>query len=244
MAKIKTSIKKVPIVPPILSLAGRDSDDIVSQGLLAEYRFDELSGQILYDHSGNNNNGQLGSNAGTDSNDPTPRGNGFTFDGNDYISLPYLLNPANGITIGVVAKATLGSSSQQILISQKDGTYTGKSLIYINDQASDAIGFNNSGGSTPTTFFVSNNTVFHAALSIATSYQFLINGNIVKSGDAIMAAGDGTFLIGVAKTGTGSFFSGTMYYLYVYNRPISYSEYLINDCVIKNDLIRRGVPVW
>ncbi len=40
-------------------------------GLVGYWQFDEGSGQIAYDASGNGNNGQLGSTSGVDSNDPT-----------------------------------------------------------------------------------------------------------------------------------------------------------------------------
>jgi hypothetical protein len=44
---------------------------IVSDGLIAEWRFDQGAGQTLVDASGNGHHGQLGSTAGADVNDPT-----------------------------------------------------------------------------------------------------------------------------------------------------------------------------
>jgi hypothetical protein len=43
---------------------------IVAAGLLAEWRFDDGAGQTLTDYSGNGHDGQLGSTAGSDTNDP------------------------------------------------------------------------------------------------------------------------------------------------------------------------------
>jgi hypothetical protein len=53
----------------------------------------EGSGQLVRDWSGNRNNGQLGSTAGADANDPTwirgvLLGSALRFDGNDYVRIP------------------------------------------------------------------------------------------------------------------------------------------------------------
>jgi type II secretory pathway pseudopilin PulG len=70
------------------------SDDEIAQlagtraGLMGQWKFDEGSGQIATDSSGNSNDGQLGSSAGPDASDPTwttdpLMGSVLSFDGSD-----------------------------------------------------------------------------------------------------------------------------------------------------------------
>ncbi len=53
------------------------------------YKFDEGSGQVLTDYSGNGNHGQLGTIAGADTNDPTWEGGGLYFGEDDICLAPY-----------------------------------------------------------------------------------------------------------------------------------------------------------
>ena len=50
--------------------------------------FDDGSGQVLTDTSGNGNHGQLGATSGVDATDPTWVTEGLSFDGGDYITIP------------------------------------------------------------------------------------------------------------------------------------------------------------
>ena len=75
---------------------------IVQPGLVAEYRFEEGTSQVLYDYRGKNN-GQLGSTTGGDTNDPTRIANGLTFATDDYVKLPYVINVEQNFTIFIVA---------------------------------------------------------------------------------------------------------------------------------------------
>jgi hypothetical protein len=78
------SSPSTPVVSA-LALAASSELGLVRSGLVAEYRFNEGSGQILYDYSGNNNHGTLGSTTGADTNDPTYTGQGASFETDDYI---------------------------------------------------------------------------------------------------------------------------------------------------------------
>lgn len=90
---------------------------IVTRGLVAQYTFDEGSGQVLTDRSGNGNHGQLGlnANAGGDTNDPTWGATGLTFAGDDYVLLPSMpaLKPSSMVFVfqtGASAAAVLSAS--------------------------------------------------------------------------------------------------------------------------------------
>lgn len=84
---------------------------LVKRGLIAEYRFDDGSGQILHDYSGNGFNGQLGSTTGVDTNDPTWNGQGLSFTTDDYVKLPYMINAEQDFTIYLVANVPASAPS-------------------------------------------------------------------------------------------------------------------------------------
>lgn len=68
-------------VPALLS-----QPRIVTRDLVAQYTFDEGSGQVLKDRSGKGNNGRLGSTSGADANDPAWGAQRLTFAADDYVS--------------------------------------------------------------------------------------------------------------------------------------------------------------
>jgi glucan-binding YG repeat protein len=78
-----------PSAPAVsaLALAASTELGLVRSGLVAEYRFNEGSGQVLHDYSGNNNHGTLGSTTGADTNDPAWTPAGSSYDGvDDYVT--------------------------------------------------------------------------------------------------------------------------------------------------------------
>ena len=65
--------------------ARHDAAAIVQDGRVAEWRFDEGSGQVLTDYTGNGHNGRLGSTTGADAADPAWTARGLSFDGGDFV---------------------------------------------------------------------------------------------------------------------------------------------------------------
>jgi hypothetical protein len=95
---------------PILQRLLLSNIGIVRNGLVAEYRLDEGSGQVLRDYSGNGNDGQLGVVPVPDTNDPTWTGQGLSFSTDDYVKLPYIMiNAEQDFTIYLVAN--IGASN-------------------------------------------------------------------------------------------------------------------------------------
>lgn len=110
--------------------------DIVRDGLILEWRFDDGSGQVLTDYSGNDLHGQLGSGTGSDTNDPawvSPRGLAFT--SNDYVRLASLptLNPP--FSAQVVSRRT-GSVARMTRLHLRNGTST--RIILQSEASTDA----------------------------------------------------------------------------------------------------------
>lgn len=88
----------------------------IRNGLVAEYLFDEGSGQVLYDYSGNDNHGQLGSTPEADTNDPLWTPQGLQFDGvDDYVSLG----------TRVALPGTSGLTVHAVVCSYQDVSYSG-----------------------------------------------------------------------------------------------------------------------
>lgn len=61
---------------------------LVTTGLVADYKFDQGSGQQLTDYTANAYHGTLGSTAGADTNDPAWSSLGLTFAIDDYVRIP------------------------------------------------------------------------------------------------------------------------------------------------------------
>jgi hypothetical protein len=100
---------------------------------VAEWRFDDGSGQVLTDYVGGFH-GRLGSTTGADADDPTWTAQGLNFGGNDYVSLPSL--PAvYGIDVVFKPASPLTTSSdrQDFLSNIND------SGVYFIHEPADAI---------------------------------------------------------------------------------------------------------
>jgi chitodextrinase len=91
---------------------------IVTAGLLAEWRFDDGAGQVLTDHSGNGNSGQLGSTTGADAADPTWTAQGLSFDGGDFVDCGTVgISGTQARTLIYVGKSS-GTGSTQLMSAQ------------------------------------------------------------------------------------------------------------------------------
>jgi hypothetical protein len=82
---------------------------VVQAGLVAEWRFDNGSGQVLTDYAGGHH-GQLGSTTGSDANDPTWTLQGLSFDGsNDYVYTTDWEFPSPAFHLDIVGRFNLVS---------------------------------------------------------------------------------------------------------------------------------------
>ena len=108
---------------------------ILGDDLLAWFRFDEGSGQVLTDYSLNGNDGELGSTSGSDANDPAWVHDGLDFATDDYVTAPNILSPsATSFTVLAAVNVTAASIVRGI-IGQEDGTGTGAQWLYIESTA-------------------------------------------------------------------------------------------------------------
>jgi len=94
---------------------------LVMSGLVAEYRFDDGSGQVLTDYSGNDFHGELGSASGVDANDPTWDAEGLVFGANDGASIPSLSAASGDWTIQIAYNPADVSGANKYLMDFQTG---------------------------------------------------------------------------------------------------------------------------
>ena len=105
-------------------------------GPVAEWNFDEGSGQTAYDESFNNNDGTLGATSAVEASDPTwvegKYGGALSFDGGDYVDLGYGKFDYEVLTVCVWFKATDAISSGDWRIVQSGSENTNKWMLSLD----------------------------------------------------------------------------------------------------------------
>lgn len=104
-------------------------------GASAIYLFDEGSGQVLTDYSGNNRNGTLGSTPGADTNDPAWQTYGLSFATDDYATLPGLnaaLAGKTACTVFCVARSTAIPTTYGGIVAQTTSTLSDRTFVMLD----------------------------------------------------------------------------------------------------------------
>lgn len=183
-------------------------------GLEAYYRFDQASGAEVidvtsFDHDGTISGGPewLASDA---FGNITPPGNALNFDGSDdYVALPVALNPATvgGFTVESWFKADSLNESK-VILSQQDGTGTGRSWLYYNTSTG-TLGANLNGTFLDSTVTPSVGVWYHIAMvhdgSVLSLY---LNGELKASETWSVESADGNFILGANKLLASNFWDG------------------------------------
>lgn len=123
--------------------AMRRATKCLAPGASAIYLFNEGSGQVLTDYSGNGNDGTLGANSGSSTDDPAFGSTGLTFDGGDFVEIPhapFASTFAAGFTIQMVLYPGGATSKALFTLGQDKGFSLyhnqSKALLYAPDGAS------------------------------------------------------------------------------------------------------------
>jgi hypothetical protein len=241
-----------PSAPTVSATALNTSTELglVRSGLVAEYRFNEGSGQILYDYSGNNNHGTLGSTTGADTNDPTYAGGGASFTTDDYIVGPTTLKYSS-FTFQIAINNAGGDAYQAIIADSTGTTATGKAGYFLrktdtskryqfriydaagNEQNSGITGLTNGTWGLLTGTF--DGTTIKSFLGATLADSVACTG-ITQSSQALY--------IGRYSYTTAGYFGGSIAYLAIYNRALTQAEITQNYNYLKSYLLReRGIAL-
>lgn len=215
---------------------------ILTSGLVAHYRLDEGSGQVINDHAGTNH-GQLGSTSGVDAVDPAWQAFGLEYTLGDYFTIPHFLSPTDGDFSIQIACRVNSSAAQQILLAQQDGVGTGRTWIGI-DSSERFTSFLGGVTSTHTTT-MSDETehmgsmVYSGGANVAL-YQDL--GVVQNFTPRTAENATGQLILGAAKDlGTG--WTRNIYYALIYNRALAAWEVAHNYSAIKAVLAGRSITL-
>ncbi|HRW05312.1 MAG TPA: hypothetical protein P5121_09475 [Caldilineaceae bacterium] len=201
----------------------------VGNSRLVHLHFEEAAGASSFVNGtlfGPDGNGRLTATCSGDS-CPTagvsgPSGSAVQFDGsNDYLSMPAVVNPADGPFTAMAWFKTASHPVQSAILQQVDGSGTGRSWLYIqrNGWLGTFLGGTGMGGA-PTT----DNTWQHAAVSYdGTTVKLYLNGEMVISANKTMESNDGAMLIGRNKSGGGAY-DGAVDEVAIYSRALSDAE--------------------
>jgi hypothetical protein len=212
----------------------------MTRGLVGYWEFDEGTGQTAYDGSNNSNNGQLGSTASSDDNDPSwtgdgKNGGGMDFDGvNDYVDVPdsISLDITSAITIEAWIKWG-GSATHRGAIWDDWDWVTPKQSVQFRINTDNTIRFlvSSNGGATEdymqTIDTIDNINWYHIAVTYnAGDAKIYINGNESISDtltETSIYNSNNTKFIGKYDS-SSEFFNGSIDSVRIYNRALSADE--------------------
>jgi len=252
---ISTNLNAVAL-PLTASTAGiLEPTGLVQTGLIAEYRLREGTGTTIIDSSGKGNNGTFGSGGNT----PTwiSGSGGLSFSGGQFVTLPAAVSNPGTVLIYFSATNQTGGIAKQALLSDEPAL---SSVIYLDKTGSGTfyralaggprIASCTSGcGSFPITVTrdVWNGTGAMAYVFDSTTDVIYINGTSTVAGNYALAnggmAGKNTGIWQLGGSVSAGYFTGSIYYVAMYNRELSASEVAANTLIITNAMIARGVNV-
>ena len=220
----------------LLLLFGGGVPAIVTDGLVAEYRFDDGSGETLADYGGSGYDLQLGSTSGSDTNDPSWVTAGLSFTTDDYcfrnttpaVSQPNTIVVCANLELPATAYVFDGSGApRQIFESHstdKIGQYAG-SFVY------------SAAGQGYTTGW----KIYTFVFSGASSKGYISNTEVI-SGDP-GAGGLGGLTIGCVSAKSSLFITGVVGYFIIYNKALDSDERAQNALALTAIMAGRGITV-
>ncbi|MDO8522948.1 MAG: LamG domain-containing protein, partial [bacterium] len=248
-------IKRLYRIGATLHVNTQINNDSLARGLVGYWSFNDndLAGSTAYDKSGQSNNGTL-------TNGPTRAigkiGQALKFDGvNDYVSTASnVLDPAaTDFTATAWFRTNAFNGIQQDIITQLDGTGTGRSWLFINATTNAINSF--LGGAGTVGSILQANTWYHITLTKSgTTITIYLNGVFNVSSTKTVGAATGVTNIGINKDGVSDPFNGQIDDVRIYNRALTPDEikrlYNIGGTLhvntqINNDSLSKGlVGLW
>ena len=187
------------------------------------------------------NNGQLGSTTGVDTNDPTWTGQGLSFTTDDYVKVTF----PSGVLPSGSSPSTVMAVYNSTVTADQDAVMWGEATV---------LGLRGVGVNTPTRNFRSttgddlNSGIDTANYVCVTESYTAGNGKLYTNLTQYAGVNAGientpavTSLYIGARNGINTFLTGSVAYVAIYNRALSYSEIKQNYKYIKKLLAIRGV---
>jgi hypothetical protein len=235
---------------------------LITSNLLAEYRFNQGSGQVLTDFSANADHGQLGTTSGVETSDPTWTTTGLSFDGGDEVQLksstyagtPTFLAPLTAWTVQMVIKGAAqsavcfygerqlgGDQDPFLMIGSQATTNTDRPRIWLRNAATVNI-FQ----TIPFITVLDNTWHFFAVRRNDTSLVVTVDdieiGNTVATG---VQSIDTNMTIGVlrATAGPANQFTGDIAWLATYNAALTPAQIQQNRAYVADLVASRGITL-
>lgn len=242
----------IEAIAGVIAASASASAGIVTSGLLAEWRFDNGSGQVLTDYSGNGRHGQLGTTSGADATDPdwTSEGLSFVSANADRVIVPAFNSPTTGFHLDLAIKAS-SSSPNSACAFVAHGTGNDALLQILRDTAAATfqVRVNYEGGATHK-IMTSTNSLFDTAWHLV---QVDLNNLAVTSFvDGVQGINDtipnavevinGAITFGSRGNGTLPL-QGEIAWALWYSRSLSAGERAQNRTALTALLAARGVTL-
>jgi type II secretory pathway pseudopilin PulG len=191
----------------------------VADGLVGKWGFDESTGTIAYDISGNGNNGTLTNNP-TRATSSCPIGYCVSFDGvNDYVTIPWLTNlPQGSISIWFKSNTSWGDTR---IFFEGDGTASASSPSF--EGTSSLMRFYVANGCQLNVSYTQGEWVYIVGTWNGSNNYLYLNGVLVGGGVcASTESGFSKFVVG-SRSGTLAA-NSTVDDVRIYNRALSATE--------------------
>jgi hypothetical protein len=258
------SSPSTPVVSA-LALAASSELGLVRSGLVAEYRFNEGSGQVLHDYSGNNNHATFGADSASGVDDPTPNSYGHYLVTDDYFTLPpsvgNFMCGAPGATVIFVSNRGAPWSNHELTELVNGSNTTRFRIRYVDDNTIMVAGRSVAADSlqsitTTTTYTTTDYRMITGIINPAqASMSIYVDNSLVKHTtgisfgqtvfDSTTTADTYRFRIGAGSYASpNNHYHGTISYALYYNRALSQLEITqIYNYLSSHLLTSRGVDI-
>jgi chitodextrinase len=225
---------------------------IITDGLVAEWRFDDGSGQQITDYSGNGHHAQLGSTAGSDSNDPSWSGGALVFTAANSHYAPVLAGaPVSGSGTWTIHLAIKGGPNSNVVVFSEGSSSSGTQFL----------SFFKSTSKFRVQYRADNGTIIADVTSAATVYDDAWHFvSVRRAGTTLTIVVDGTsehFTIGAGttltlnrqafgcllRTAATNFANGSIAYAICYDTDLSDAQIASVRTVVTALLADRGITL-
>lgn len=223
----------------------RSRSGIVTSDLVADYRFDTGSGQVLRDYSGNGNHGQLGSTSGSDTNDPSWISAGLQFGIDDWVDLTAVGGLSSDKTIQTLIRFD-SLAAQNLIIGNRPATGTLGWFFRANIDGSLFAAHIGSGGPQSSAGTVTTNTwyIITWVVDVGVASAIYRNETSVASQSIANAAGTTSEPVRLSHTESGPTHGvNTQASILIYDRALSAAEILANVAVLRARAESRGLTL-